>query len=414
MLAEKINSQKLYYGWIIVGVSSLILFAAFGIRLSFSVFFVALIKDFGWSRADTSLIFSTTMIVFAATSTLAGMMLDRFGNRTTFTIGAVVLGLGLLLSSQIQSLVQLAITYGIIAGVGITILGLSIHASVVRTWFKQRLGAAIGVAFAGTGLGAFIVTPTAEVLIRNFDWRTAMVFLGILILSMLFPIQMLSVNRPKELGLQVDGEQWRNVRVKSREKIEEQHLWTFKAVIRSPAFWLVFIAGIGAISPVRMLTVHQFAIMADGGVSPELGARAIGFSGIVTAATFVLAGILSDKIGRIATYALGAICLMGAFWLANRFTLNWTIWPYAILLGIGEGSRSSLVSATTADIFSGKTLGAISGTIGAAYGLGAAVLPWLAGWLFDETGSYTLALWIAAGVTFVSLAALAGAKRSAG
>lgn len=340
-------------------------------------------------------------------------MLDRLGNRTTFTVGTIILGIGLLLSSQIQSLIQLAITYGVIAGIGITILGLSIHASVVRTWFKQRLGAAIGVAFAGTGLGAFIVTPTAEALIRHFNWRTAMIFLGILILSMLIPIQLLLVNQPKNLGLMVDGESSKEKMVEIREGRGEQHVWAFQAVIRSPTFWLVFIAGVGAIAPVRMLTVHQFAIMADGGVSPELGARAIGFSGVITAATFILAGMLSDKIGRIMTYALGAICLIGAFWLANRFAVDWTIWPYAVLLGIGEGSRSSLVSATTADIFAGKTLGAISGTIGAAYGLGAAVLPWLAGWLFDRTESYTLALWVAAGVTLISLTALTWAKSTA-
>lgn len=407
MLAEKIASSKFYYGWVIVGVSAVILFAAFGIRLSFSVFFVALIDDFGWGRADTSLIFSTTMVVFAATSTLAGLMLDKLGSRKTFTVGAVVLGVGLLLSSQVQSLFQLSMTYGVIAGIGITILGLSIHASVVRIWFKQRLGAAIGIAFAGTGLGAFLVTPAAEALIRHFDWRFAMVVLGILILAMIIPTQLFLVDEPAHLGMQVDDV---NGEVSKLEAIHQID-WTFRAVISSPAFWLVFLAGICAIAPVRLLTVHQFAIMADKGISPEIGARAIGLAGIMTAVTFILSGMLSDKIGRIATYAIGALCLLGAFWLASLFETGWAIWPYALLLGMSEGSRSSLVSATTADIFSGKTLGAISGTVGAGYGLGAAVLPWLAGWLFDETGSYSLALWIAAGVAIVSLGALAGAKQ---
>ncbi|MFT7585616.1 MAG: MFS family permease [Cellvibrionaceae bacterium] len=412
MLANKLNSPKLYYGWVIVGVSTLILFAAFGIRLSFSVFFVALIDDFGWSRADTSLIFSITMLVFAATSTMAGIMLDRLGSRVTFTSGAVVLGTGLLLSSQIQSLVELALTYGVIAGIGITVLGLSIHASVVRTWFKQRLGAAIGVAFAGTGLGAFIVTPSAEALIRNFDWRTAMIFLGLLILTMIIPIQLFLVDSPEQLGLQIDGEERGEQQEKRDKSAQSKTEWSFQNVVRTPAFWLLFLAGVCAIAPVRMLTVHQFAIMADGGISPEIGARAIGLSGIVAAVTFILGGALSDKIGRIATYALGGVCLIGAFWVTTQFALGWTVWPYALLVGIGEGSRSSLVSATTADIFAGRTLGAISGTIGAAYGLGAAILPWLAGWLFDEMGSYTLALWLAAGVTLISLGALASASNA--
>ena len=350
MLSHKFNSAKLFYGWIIVGVSALILFAAFGIRLSFTVFFVALIDDFGWSRADTSLIFSATMIVFAATSTLAGVMLDRWGAPTTFTVGCTILGIGLLLSSQIQTLGQLTITYGVIAGLGITILGLSMHASVIRGWFKERLGAAIGVAFAGTGLGALLVTPTAERLIRIFDWRTAIVFLAVLILLMIIPVQLFSVRSPAELGHTAEAQS-------THPAIHEPDAdrWTLHNTLRAPAFWLVVLAGICAIAPVRMLTVHQFAMMGDGGISRTLGAQAIGLAGGVTAATFILSGILSDRIGRVATYTIGSICLIAALLLPQTFALGWTIWPYAVLMGIGEGSRSSLVSCTTADIFAGNT-----------------------------------------------------------
>ncbi|MEM9776264.1 MAG: MFS transporter [Chloroflexota bacterium] len=386
----------------------MILFAAFGIRLSFTVFFVALIDDFGWSRADTSLIFSTTMIVFAATSTAAGVMLDRWGARTTFTIGAAVLGCGLLLSSQIQTLGQLAITYGVIAGLGITILGLSMHASVIRDWFKQRLGAAIGLAFAGTGLGAFIVTPSAEALISRYDWRTAIVFLAILILLMIIPVQLFSVRRPADIGLKIDAESPHQPKTR-----EQDDRWDFQTTIRTPAFWLMILAGIGAISPVRMMTVHQFAIMADSGIGRSVGAQAIGFAGVMAAITFIFAGMLSDRIGRVPTYVLGGIALIGALTITNYFGLGWTVWPYAILLGIGEGTRSSLVSATTADIFAGKTLGAINGTVGASYGVGAAILPWAAGWLFDQTGSYATAIWIGIGTICVSMIALGSGQASA-
>jgi MFS family permease len=165
--------QNWFYGWIIVAVCNLNLMVVFGVRLSFTVFFVALIDDFGWSRADTAFIYSTNMIVFAIFSTLTGIALDKWGARRTFGVGAGILTLGLFMSSYIQNSFQLALTYGGIAGLGITILGLGPQASLVARWFKRRRGLAIGIAFAGTGIGTLLFTPGTEWLIRLYDWRTA-------------------------------------------------------------------------------------------------------------------------------------------------------------------------------------------------------------------------------------------------
>lgn len=399
-------TRGLFYGWIIVAVSFLIMTVVFGVRLSFTVFFVALIDEFGWLRADTALIFSVGMIVFAATSTLAGIGLDKWGVRRTFGVGAAILALGLLLSSQIQNLYQLALTYGILAGLGITILGLGPVAALIARWFIQRRGLAIGIAFAGTGIGSLLIIPGIEQVVSATSWRTAYIVLaGLTFATLPFIVFLLRLN-PRDKGLLPDGLAELPNRVDSSQPAEN---WKISAAVRTPAFWLLMLAAMGAIGPVRLLSVHQLAILVEAGYNSTYAAIAIGFSGAITALAFILLGALSDRIDRRLVYVFGSLSLIMAYFIINGLRVPgalWWVFIYAILLGIGEGSRSSLVTAVTSDLFPGDALGAINGAVGAAFGMGAAILPWLAGFLYDQQGSYTNGFIVAVGVVIISTLSL--------
>jgi len=192
---------------------------------------------------------------------------------------------------------------------------------------------------------------------------------------------------PSEKNLTPDGDPFPNP---NHRKSEHAETWTMRAASRSPAFWLIIVASLGAIGPVRMLTVHQLAAITDVGFDRSYSAAMIGLAGAITSLTFILSGWLSDHIGRRRTYVLGSISLLLAIAMLSILRhpdQTGGLLLYIVLFGIGEGTRSSLVTAVASDLFPGNAIGAINGTVGAGFGLGAAILPWLAGWIYDLTGS---------------------------
>lgn len=394
--------MRLFYGWVVVAVAFVSLLVSLGIRFTYSVFFVSLTKEFGWDRASTSGVFSVSLLLFAVVGPLLGYLLDRFGARKLFVAGSAILGVGLILSGTTRSLLEMMIYYGIIASIGLAALSLGIHSVVLSRWFVRKRGLAIGLAFAGTGLGTMIFSPLVEQFIASYGWRATYWILGAIVLVLLVPANGIwARTRPQEMGLLPDG----NTQVKAGRAEASHSTHTARSVLRNGRFWLMVVSTFFAMLTVRLVLVHAVIHLVDVGFTSLFAATVFGAVGAVEAPGTILWGWLSDRTGRVWAFMLGSFCVVLSLAVMLLLEGNATpllAWAFALTFGLGDSSRTSLLNALAADLFEGPEFGTINGYIISAFGLGGALGPWLGGYLFDTTGHYTIAFWV--GIVATTLA----------
>ncbi len=386
----------------IVIVCSLSLFIIFGIRLSFSVFFAEFVLTEGWSNEAAAAIFSLNMLCFALTAPLAGLALDRYGPRPVFALGVLLMAAGLWLSSRATSLTDLLLAYGLIEGCGLGITGLGPVASVVAGWTTPaQRGRALGIAFAGTGLGSLVFVPLANLLIAQFDWRGAYLILSLVCLCLLLPLMVIGLRKPPA--------------AMRRSGHSQRPSGQWQKLLRQPVLWALMLVGLTALGPVRSLTVHQIAYMESAGVERSVAANIVGLAGLLTSGSFIALGWVSDRFGRAAAFTIGCAGLLGAvamLILLPAAASGSVLVLYALFFALGEGTRSSQSTALASDIFQSQGLGLINGLLGGMFGLGAALGPWLVGRLRDQSGSYASGLLVVAAMVLLSLVAYVYAARA--
>ena len=397
------NSQRYFYGWIIVAISFLTLFFSLGVRVSFGVFYVAILGEFGWTRADTAGAFSLAMCVHALFAPVTGYLIDRFSPRQLFPVGAAFLSIGLIACSFIDRIWQLYIFFGVLIAVGVNITGFAPNMTIVPRWFIRKKGTANGIALSGIGLGSLVVATFAGYIIEIAGWRIAFISIAAMVSLILIPASGIFLRRsPEEMGLLPDNGKAENKQATSSstgEKTIRASLsvkggqWTFISAMKTPAFWWINLTGASHGFMVNMMIVHQAAYVVDRGFSPLLAASTLGVVGCLQAAGNVYFGFLSDRIGREKSLAIGAAAAfagMVMFILLSSSASLYLLYSSSILYGLGQGSYSSIYSSSMADFFSGPSFGRIISTISVGYGLGGAISSYMGGYLFDITGSYII------------------------
>lgn len=410
-----------FYGWVILGGCLVTLGLSYSIMYSFSVFYAALLEEFGWGRAEAAGIYSVFMIVNGVGALAAGALSDRFGPGRVIAVGGVLLAAGLLTCSQVTALWQFYVAYGILAALGVSVAGWTACVTMISRWFSVRLGLVLGIASAGIGLGIMIVVPLVQILIGSFGWRAAFSALAGMVFIGLLPVGLIVLRgRPEDLGQQVDGIRSaalppaRAGRRPARRGMEVVDLewtrreWTIGTAARTARCWLlVAVKLLGGIAT-QMIFVHQVVYLADAGYDKMLAASIVGLIGMLSVMAKIFWGWAADTIGREMTYTLGCAAMLiavGLLGLAKVVPSPGMLYLYAVFFALGYAVSAPLWPIVTSDLFGGRSFGSIYGFINLFGGFGNALGAWLGGYVYDVTGSYAMAF----GVAVAGKAASAGA-----
>ena len=396
----------MFYGWFIVAAGIIAYALGYGARYSFSVIFPSLLDEFHWPRDTTAIMLSVHLAAYGLVSPLAGIMVDRIDPRKTMALGTVLLSLGLALSSLGNTPWHFYLSFGVLSGAGLCLIGAVPFTTVLRNWFEKKRGLAFSLLFFGAG-GAFAWYPGIAFLVNSGGWRYAFKVEAAIVAALMLPIILLIVRyHPRDKGLLSDGAS-KNQGNPTSTGVGESNIadpdwaardWTLPKAAKTARFWLLCLTTFSIWGIMQHIMVaHHVAFATDLGYSKIYASSVLCLFGIFFAFGS-LAAFISDRIGRELTMTIGTVIgISGIFVLTliKDTSHPWMLYYYSIAFGFGLGMSGPLIALTTTDIFQGPKVGATIGFVWFSFAVGGAIGPWLGGWLFELTHDYEIAFMVA-------------------
>ena len=372
---------------------------ALGSLYAWSVFVAPLEAEFGWTRTQTSWVFTIAIVTFALSFVVAGRIQDQRGPRICAITGATLVGLGFILASFTSSLVYLYVAFGFVVGLG-NGFGYATPIPVGSKWFPDKRGLVVGLMVAGYGGGSAIVIPVANALIDGVGWRVTFRILGVVLFLMCMLGSLWLKNPPP--GYRPEG--WIP---KPAPERSERDIPTGE-MLGMPAFyflWVAYCLGTTA----GLMTISQLVPFAT--IAGMAAGVAGLFGAIGSASGRILSGWLSDRIGRLTT--LRIMILVSALAMPALSVWREQAILFYLLVAIVYwcfGAQLSVFATTSADFFGTRYLGLNYGLLFTAYGVAGLIGPIIAGRVFDAFDDYSYAFFIAASLSLVALLSIAFAR----
>ncbi len=398
------KNSKIFYGYIIVGVSLFILIIMHGLQNTFSVFFAPLQKELEANRATISSVNSLAALIGGVSGIALGRATDRFGPKKVIVGAAILLSLGFYLMSWVSGLWQLYLFYSLMTGIGASAGNVALLSTTTR-WFVTHRGLMTGVVKVGTGLSQVIMPLVAGILITGYGWREACVILSIIGIVGIVPIAQLLKHDPSEMGLKAYGSD--GAKGALSELVTHVQL-SLSDAVKTRQFWIVCAAYFLSGYATQGIMVHIVNYATDSGIDLVQAASITSVVGAVSIAGRLALGGAGDKIGNRRALIICFTCLTVALsWLQFARGI-WMLYLFALVYGFGHGGFFAVMSPMVAELFGIKHHGVNLGVVLFLQAAGSALGPLATGYMFDATHSYQLAflllIGVAAGALLLSIA----------
>ncbi len=371
--------RPVFYGWFIVAACFAATVCLGEVTWSFGVFFKALENEFGWSRGLTSSCYTFMVVGYAISAILAGRLADRYSARPVFLVCALLGGSTIALCSRIETVAHLQILL-FFAGLGSGAL-LSVPSSTVQRWFhnRPRSGVALAVVMAGVGVGALLFAPAIDYFIGAYGWRQAFVFCGVFFLVAVGFAGLVIRPAPTPVSAHAEAE---------RDGTSQTPL--IRQLVRSPQFLLITGVVMVGVFGFQALNVHLVPFATDEGISPTVAAAALGLAGAFSVVGRMVFGLLSGRLGWRRSLALAQLGVGGSLLFLLLVDRVWILYCFVALYGVSQGARAVSVMGLMGRLFGMRAIGETIGIMMACAQLAGAFGPYLAGYLHDLWGNYTL------------------------
>jgi MFS family permease len=395
-----------FLGWRMVAIAFTVDFVAVGFFFySYGVFLKPIAAALSGSRFAISLALSIANLVGALLSPFIGRALDRLPIRRIMIAGAFSVGAGFLAMSRITALWQLYLIMGTLLAAGMSMMGGMASAKLVSNWFAEARGRALGIATIGISLSGMVMPAVATWLIAEVGWRGGFAFYAAATVVVVVPlVALFVVDRPEEIGQRPDGgpppdETWATAAPPER-------FWRTSELLRDANFWVIAVPFALAFSSLSAVLVHLVPYASDAGISLYRSALIASIAAGAGALGKPIFGFLIDRVD--ARLAIGTSLfgqLLGLVWFLNATGFT-SMLIAGVVFGFSMGGMVPLHGAITARAFGrlsfGKALGLLRPVQIPVHMIG----PPLAGWIYDATGSYTLAFQIFVGFYLAAIVAI--------